>query len=262
MDSDSALLEQECGYVPVGDLRLYYESRGEGAPLLLLHGGMSTIESAFGGLREALAPGRKIVAIEQQGHGHTADLDRPLRYDRMVEESAAVLAALGLDGIDVFGWSDGGIVGLGLAARHPRLVRRIAICGAGYSADAESPEAREKYQRLRADGRGVARFREAYQRVAPRPEDWGSLVEKCKEMWRTFEGWPADEMRAIAAPLLVMAGDSDSLRLEHALELYRMVPRGQLAVLPGSDHGVPIARADLVAAILADFFNAPDAVTE
>jgi pimeloyl-ACP methyl ester carboxylesterase len=248
--------------VPVGDLRIYFEAQGEGPPLLLLHGGMNTIETSFAGLRKALAPGRRIVAIEQQGHGRTGDADRPLRYERMVEDSAAVLAAFGLSGVDVFGWSDGGIVGLGLAARHPRLVRRLAVCGADHRADADSPETSELFQSLDADGSDLAPFREAYQRVAPRPGDWSRLVEKCKEMWQGFEGWPEAEMRGIAAPLLVMAGDRDTLPLEHAIELFRMVPYGRLAVLPGSDHLVPLRRAEWVAGMLTDFFDAPDEVTE
>jgi pimeloyl-ACP methyl ester carboxylesterase len=254
--------ERESGYVPVGALSIYFESQGEGQPLLLLHGGVNTIESSFAGLRTTLAPGRRIIAIEQQGHGRTGDINRPLRYESMVEDSASALGTLRLSGVDVFGWSDGGIVGLGLAARHPRLVRRIAICGAGYSADAEGPDAREHYQRLDADGMGMAPFREAYQRVAPRPKDWQRLVAKCKEMWRSFEGWPEAEVRAIAAPLLVMVGDRDSVRLEHAIELFRMVPQGQLAVLPGSDHGVPLTRGHLVAAMLANFFDAPGVAGE
>ena len=262
MSIDLATPERESGYVPVGVLSVYFESRGEGPTLLLLHGGMNTIESSFAELRKALGRGRRIVAVEQQGHGRTADVDRPLRYERMVEDTASVLAALGLAGVDVFGWSDGGIVALGLAARHPRLVRRVAICGAGYSPDAESPEAREHFQDLDANGRGMAPFREAYQRVAPPPGDWAALVEKCKAMWRGFEGWPEAEIRAIAAPLLVMLGDRDTLRLEHAIELFRMVPRGQLAVLPGSDHGAPLSRGDWVAAMLAEFFSAPGAVTK
>ncbi len=262
MDRDPATFERESGYVPVGDLRIYFEVQGEGPPLLLLHGGMNTIETSFADLRKALAPGRRIVAIEQQGHGRTGDADRPLRYERMVEDSAAVLAARGLAGVDVFGWSDGGIVGLGLAARHPRLVRRIAVCGAGYSRDGDSPEATEMFQSIDPDESGMAPFREAYRRVAPRPGDWSRLIEKCKEMWRSFEGWPEAEMRTIAAPLLVMVGDRDTVRLEHAIELFRMAPQGRLAVLPGSDHLVPLSRGEWVAAMLADFFDAPDEVTE
>jgi pimeloyl-ACP methyl ester carboxylesterase len=253
--------ERESGYVPVGALRIYFESQGEGQPLLLLHGGVNTIESSFASLRASLAPGRRIVAIEQQGHGRTGDVNRPLRYERMVEDSAAVLGALGLSGVDVFGWSDGGIVGLGLAARHPGLVRRIAICGAGYSPDAEGPEAREHFLTLNPDGSSMAPWREAYQRVAPRADGWPRLVERCKEMWRSFEGWPEAEVRAIVAPLLVMVGDRDSVRLEHAIELFRMVPQGQLAVLPGTDHGAPLTRGDWVAAMLAEFFDAPGMVS-
>jgi pimeloyl-ACP methyl ester carboxylesterase len=259
MGGDFAIPDVRSGYLPVGDLRIYYETQGEGRGLVLLHGGLTTIDSSFPKLRPLLARGRKVVAIEQQAHGHTADLDRPLSYEQMVEDTAVALEQLGLSGADLFGWSDGGIVALGVAARRPDLVRRVAISGAGYSADAEGAEARAHYQRLDADGADLALFREAYLRVAPRPRDWPVLVDKCKAMWSGFRGWAEAEMRALAAPLLVMVGDRDTVRLEHAVELFRIVPEGRLAVLPGSDHGAPLTRSDWVAAMLADFFEGGDA---
>jgi pimeloyl-ACP methyl ester carboxylesterase len=244
------------GFVRVGDLEMYFEQQGVGRPLLLLHAGFATIESSFKKLRAAFIDGHATIAFEQQAHGHTDDLDRPLSYEQMVEDTAFALSKLGLSGADVFGWSDGGIVALGLATRHPRLVRRVAIVGAGYSPDAEGPEFKQRMREISPDNEHLASFREAYRKVAPHPDRWPSLVTKVRDNYCAFRGWSAAELRALAAPLLVMAGDRDIVRLEHAIELFRMVPRGQLAILPGSDHNAPIEKTTWIVSMLQEFFAA------
>ena len=249
--------EPKSGYVPLGALRMYYEILGAGRPLLLLHGGMSTIDTSFEHLRPGLAERRLTLALEQQAHGHTADIDRPLRYEQMAEDTAAALKALELSAVDVFGWSDGGIVALGLAARYPALVRKVAICGAGFGPDAEGPEFKKAMRALTADNPHLQPFRKAYEAVAPSPERWPALLEKCQEMYFSFQGWPVTPLRALRAPLLVMLGDRDFLRLDQALELSRLVPAGSLAVLPATDHSAPITRARWISAMLDDFFDAP-----
>ena len=110
---------------------------------------------------------------------------------------------------------------------------------------------------MKPDNEHTLPFRDAYRKVAPEPEHWPVLVEKVKAMYAGFKGWTAAEMQALKAPLMVMLGDDDFTRPEHALELFRMVPSGRLAILPGSDHSAPIIRADWVAAMLTDFFDAP-----
>jgi pimeloyl-ACP methyl ester carboxylesterase len=254
---EPAAFDPRSGYVPVGDLRAYYEIEGDGRPLVLLHGGFGTIDTTFEKLKPLLAHGRRLVAFERQGHGRTADLDRPLRYEQMVEDAAAVLRHLEIDDADLFGFSDGGVVALGLAARHPSLVRRAGIIGAGYGADAKKPEAKAFLDQLSPNDDRIARFREAYKRVAPHPEAWPVLIVKLQKMWREFGGWPAAEMCSLRAPLLVMLGDDDFVPLDHAIEMYRTVPHARLAVLPGSDHDAPIARSEWVAAMLTDFLDAP-----
>jgi pimeloyl-ACP methyl ester carboxylesterase len=245
----------QAGYAHTGGLEMYYEIIASGRPLLLLHGGMSSINTSFEKLRPALSQHRKTIALEQQAHGHTADLDRPLRYEQMAEDTAACLQALELTGVDVFGWSDGGIVALGLAARYPELVRRVAICGAGYGPDAEGPAFKKIMRELSPDNPHIEPFKQAYQEVAPSPQHWAMLIQKCKDMYFAFQGWPVDQLRALKAPLLVMLGDQDFLRPEHALELSRLVPQGSLAVLPATDHSAPITRADWVAAMLNEFLD-------
>lgn len=244
------------GFARAGELNVYYERVGTGRPLLLLHAGFSTIDASFGKLRPAFVKHWATIAVEQQGHGHTADIDRPMSYRQMVDDTAAVMRTLEISDADVFGWSDGGIVALGLAIEHPKLTRKVAIMGAGYNPGAETPEFRDQLRALKPDNEHLQPFHVAYKKVAPDPGHWPTLIDKARDMYFSFEGWQEADLRRLEAPLLVMLGDQDFVRLEHAVELFRMVPQGRLAVLPGSDHGVPVARAEWVAAMLQDFFNA------
>ncbi|MEZ0475458.1 alpha/beta fold hydrolase [Luteimonas sp. B3_2_R+30] len=244
-------------YVQVGTLQMYCETQGHGPPLLLLHAGFATIETSFEKLRPVLAKRWTTIAVEQQGHGHTADIDRALTYEQMVKDTAALLRKKKITGASVFGWSDGGIVALGLAARHPKIVHKVATIGSGYNSEAETPEFKQRLAEMKPDNEHTLPFRDAYREVAPRPEEWPLLVEKVKAMYAGFKGWSEAEMRSLKAPLMVMLGDEDFLRPEHALELFRMVPSGTLAILPGSDHSAPVTRTDWVTAMLVDFFDAP-----
>lgn len=252
----TTLAKVQSEYVQAGTLQMYCETQGKGRPLLLLHGGMQTIQTSFEKSRLVLAKRWTTLAIEQQGHGHTADIDRPLAYEQMVEDTAALLRQKKIANADVFGWSDGGIVALGLAARHPDLVRKVATIGSGYNTDAWKPDFKQSQAAMKPDDEHTLPFRDAYRNVAPKPEDWPLLIEKIKAMWVSFQGWPDAEMRSLKAPLMVMLGDDDFIRPEHALELFRMVPSGRLAILPGSDHSAPVTHSDWVTAMLVDFFDA------
>ena len=135
-------------------------------------------------------------------------------------------------------------------------MRRVVAIGAGYSVDADRPEIRTMLQALDPDDPDLEPFRAAYARVAPRPEDWPALIGKAKAMWRGFGGWDANDMRAIAAPVMLIVGDRDFVRLDHALELFRMIPDARLAVLPGTDHAAPFTRAEWIAPMVVDFLEA------
>ena len=257
MTSETTLPEVQSEYVHSGALQMYCETQGRGRPLLLLHAGLATIDTSFEKLRPMLAMRWTTTAVEQQGHGHTADIDRPLAYEQMVEDTASLLRKKKITNADIFGWSDGGIVALGLAARHPDLIRKVATIGSGYNTDAWSPDFKERQAAMKPDNKNTLPFFDAYRSVAPKPDDWPLLIEKAKAMWVGFKGWSEAEMRTLKAPLMVMLGDDDFLRPEHALELFRMAPNRRLAVLPGSDHSAPTTRVDWVAAMLIDFFDAP-----
>jgi pimeloyl-ACP methyl ester carboxylesterase len=245
----------EGGYAPANGLEMYYEVRGEGDPLVLLHGGFTTIDVSFGELLPALAEGRRVVAVEQQGHGRTPDADRPLSFARMADDTAAVLGHLGIERADFFGYSDGGNVALGLAIRHPHLVRKAAVAGVNYNREGLYPEFLEFLENVDPDG--LDALKDAYTEVAPEPGNWPTLVHKVARLTLDFEGWQPDELWSIRAPALVMAGDKDVVPPEHTVELSRLLLDSRLAILPDTDHVSLLGRTDWLLSMLGEFFDAP-----
>ena len=260
------------GWAPAGDLDLYYEVHGSGRPTLLLHGAFMTI-GLMGPIVPGLARTRQVIAVEQQGHGHTADADRPLSYEQMADDTAAVLDHLGLDRADVVGYSMGGGVALELAIRHPALVRRLVVASASFRSDGMPAEALAAFPAVTPELFAGSPIEEAYLATAPNPGDFPRLVEKMKQLDTTSFAWPEADVRAIAAPTLIVLGDSDGVRLEHAVEMFRLrgggvmgdlagLPQSQLAVLPGTSHFVPpgfglLDRVDWLLAMIPPFLDAP-----
>jgi pimeloyl-ACP methyl ester carboxylesterase len=237
------------GYASVNDLEVYYEIHGEGRPLVLLHGAYMTID-AMGEVVPELAGTRQVIAVELQGHGRTADVDRPLSYERMADDTAALLRHLGIDQADVFGFSMGGSVALQIALRHPEVVRKLVVASASYTSDGMQPELHEMIPSITPEAFAGSPIEEEYLRTAPNPEDFPALVAKLKRLDMEPFAWPPEDIRGIAAPTLLIVGDSDAIRLEHAVEMFRLLgggamgdlaglPKSQLAVLPGTSHFIP-----------------------
>jgi pimeloyl-ACP methyl ester carboxylesterase len=258
-------------YAPVGDLSIYYEIHGEGRPTLLLHGAYMTI-GMFGPLLPGLAGTRQVIAPELRGHGRTADPGGPITYEQMADDTAALIRHLELEQADVIGFSMGGGVALQLAIRHPSLVRRLVVASAGYRHDAMPAEMIEVFPTITPEMFAGSPFEQAYQELAPRPEGFPELVEKLKALDMTPFAWPDEDVRAIAAPTLIVLGDSDVVRLEHAVGFFRLrgggmmgdlagLPDSQLAVLPGTTHFIPpgsgvLDRADWLLAMIPPFLDA------
>jgi len=269
----------QTGYAPVNGLRMYYEVFGTGRPLVVLHGAYMTIET-MGQIVPSLAESRQVIAVELQGHGHTADIDRPLTYEHMADDVAALLRHLGIEQADVFGFSTGGGVALQLAIRHPEVVRKLVVASASYTSDGMHPELLEMTPSITPEAFAGSPIEKAYLRSAPQPEDFPTLVAKMKQMDLKPFAWPEEDIRGIEAPTLIIIGDSDAIRLEHAVDMFRLLgggvmgdltglPKSQLAVLPGTAHFVPpgsgvMDRAEWLLAMVAAFLDAPlpEAATE
>jgi pimeloyl-ACP methyl ester carboxylesterase len=255
------------GYAPVNGLQMYYELHGAGSapPLLLLHGAFMTIELE----QELIAPlsaGRQVIAVELQGHGRTADIDRPLSYEQLADDAAALLRHLDVASADVYGYSLGGGVALQLAMRHGALVRKLVVVSASYTSAGQHPEVLGGIQHITPEQFDGTPLRAAYDRVAPDPAGFATLVERITRATQPY-AWPADAVRAIPAPTLIVVGDSDGTRLEHAVELFQLrgggvfgdfagLPASRLAVLPGTTHYGIVMRSALIAQLTAEFLDA------
>ena len=258
-------------YAPVGDLSIYYEIHGQGRPTVLLHGAYMTA-GMFGPLLPGLAETRQVIVPEMQGHGRTADIDRPITYEQMADDTAGLIRHLELESADVVGYSLGGGVALQLAIRHPSLVRRLVVASAGYRYDAMPPEAIEMFPSITPEMFAGSPFEQAYLELAPNPGDFPKLVEKLKTLDTTPFAWPDEDVRAIAAPTLIVVGDSDVVQLEHVVGFFKLrgggvmgdlagLPDSQLAVLPGTTHFIPpgsglLDRADWLLAMIPPFLDA------
>jgi pimeloyl-ACP methyl ester carboxylesterase len=260
-------------YAEVNGLNMYYEIHGTGQPLVLLHGAYMTIE-AMGEVVPALAETRQVIAMELQGHGRTADVrDRPITYEQMADDVAALLGHIGIEQGDFFGYSMGGGVAFQVAIRHPEVVRKLVVASASYTSDGMHPELLEMIPTLTPEAFAGSPIEEAYLRAAPNPENFPTLVAKLKRLDMEPFAWPPKDIRGIAAPTLLIVGDSDAIRLEHAVELFRLLgggvmgdlaglPKSQLTVLPGTTHFVPpgsgvLDRADWLLSMIPPFLDAP-----
>jgi pimeloyl-ACP methyl ester carboxylesterase len=258
-------------HAPAGELDMYYEVHGEGPPLLLLHGAYMTADM-MAPLATGLARTRRVIVPEQQGHGRTADVDRPITYEQMADDTAALAQSLELEQADVVGYSMGGGVALRLAIQHPGLVRRLVVASAGYRYDGMPAEAIAMFPSISAEMFAGSPMEEAYQRLAPDPGRFPVLVDKLKTLDTTDFAWD-DDLPRIAAPMLIVLGDSDGVRLEHAVELFKLrgggvmgdlsgMPESQLAVLPGTSHFIPpghglLDRLDWLLAMIPPFLDPP-----
>jgi pimeloyl-ACP methyl ester carboxylesterase len=250
----------KCGYAPVNGLKIYYEIHGAAdrkkPPLVLLHGGGSTIETSFGKVLPTLAKSRQVIAFEQQGHGHTADIvDRPFTFEQSADDTAALLRYLKIERADFFGYSNGGNIALQVAIRHPHLVRKLIVASALYKRDGLYPEFWDSMKRATLEDM-PAELREAYLRVAPHPEQVPTFHDKCVKRMLEFTDWRPEDIQSIEASTLVMIGDADIVRPEHAVEMFRLLPHAQLAVLPGTDHMMLVERRDWLVSMIEAFLNA------
>jgi pimeloyl-ACP methyl ester carboxylesterase len=256
-------------YASINGLELYYEIHGEGEPIILIHGGLGGIVE-FSQLLPALAESRQVIAVELQGHGHTADNDRPLSFEAMADDIAALIEHLGLEKADILGFSLGGGVALRTAIDHPEAVNKLILVSTAYSRVGIRPEFLAGMSGMNADAAQAMLETPMYQfysGVAPRPEDWPTLVGKVGELLAQDYDW-SEDVAAITAPTLIVVGDSDFIPPSHGVELFGLLggdvagdfvgmPASQLAVLPGASHFTILSRTDLLLPAITPFLDTP-----
>jgi pimeloyl-ACP methyl ester carboxylesterase len=258
----------QSGYAPVNGLEMYYEIHGTGEPLVLLHSSFYAIEM-WGPFLTSLAETRQVTAVEFQGHGHTADIDRPLSYEQLADDVEALMEHLGIEQADIVGHSIGANTALQVAIRHPDQVRKLVPISGKYRFDGEHPELLAALEMMTPDVFAGTPYEDAYLRNAPNPEGFPVLMEKLKVLFAKEYAWPEEDIRSIAAPTLLMIGDSDTIRPEHAVELFRLLgggvvgdlfglPSSQLTILPATTHqSIVVDRSDEVVAMIEAFLSAP-----
>lgn len=254
----SAMAQESKGkYAQVNGLKMYYEIHGTGKPLVLLHGAFGTAEG-WGPFLE-LSKSRQLIVIEQQGHGRTADINRPLDYRQMADDTAALLKQIGVQDADVFGYSMGGATAFALASKYPELVRKLVVIGAGTGTikDTYNPDVYAQFKMVDPETFNFPEVKDPYTKVAPDPSKWKSLVAKVVAMDGTMKAMPEKEVRGIKAHTLIIMGDRDAVKAEHAVEIYRWIPNSQLAIFPGADHFLPFANSGQVIFALRAFLDSP-----
>jgi pimeloyl-ACP methyl ester carboxylesterase len=258
-------------YADVNGLSLRYEEHGSGEPLVLLHGGIGAGEM-FAPILPGLGAGRRVIAVDLQAHGGTADVDRPLRAELMADDIAALLDHLGLERADVMGYSLGGMVALRTAIQHPARVRRLVLVAVGFRRDgshAEAVAAMDQMSAAAAEPMKQSPLYEQYARLAPRVEDWPVLIAKISDALKVDYDWTEDVGRITAQTMLVFA-DADSIRPAHIVEFFALLggglrdagwdssaqPSNRLAVLPGRTH-YDVYMAPALAPTTVEFLDAP-----
>ncbi|SEW51771.1 alpha/beta fold hydrolase [Chitinophaga arvensicola] len=222
-------------YAPVNGLKLYYELHGSGTPLVLLHGGGSTIQSTYGRILPALAKKHRVIAIELQAHGHTADIDRPLSFEQDADDVAALLKQLHISKASIMGFSNGGTTALQMAIRHPEAVDKLVLIAALYNRSGVPPGFFEGFPNATLEQMPKP-LQEAYLAVNPDPKGLQAMFHRDATRMAAFKDIPDTAIRRIQAPALVINGDAEVILAAHAMALSHLLPHARLAILPGG-HG-------------------------
>lgn len=256
--------------MPYGDingLSMYYEVHGSGGtPLVLIHGAFSAIGTSFGELLPGLAERRQVVAVELQGHGRTADIDRPFGYDVWADDIATLLAQLDINRADVFGYSSGAVVATELALRQSQLVRKLVIASCAFFPDGTHPGLMEGMRDFKVEQLRGSPFWDEYQQLAPDPGALQTVADKKAVMESKFKGWSPEQVKGIGKPILLVAGDSDIVRPEHEVEVFRLLgggvigdlvglPDSELAILPGTTHVTVVHKAAYLVPMISQFLS-------
>ncbi|HEX6890282.1 MAG TPA: alpha/beta hydrolase [Chryseolinea sp.] len=235
LKNDSTATSFKSGYSDVNGINMYYEVYGEGKPLLLIHGGGSTIQTNFGQIIPLLAKNRKVIAVELQAHGRTSDRNTPISFEQDAEDVFTLLKNLKIEKADILGFSNGGNTTMLLATRHPEVVDRIIVASAFYKRDGMFPGFWDFMKKGTIDDMPKA-LKEEFLRVTPDSAKLQNLFKKCSQRMLTFKDWSDGDLKAIKAKALIVAADKDVATPEHYVAMHRLISNSQLLIIPGG-HG-------------------------
>jgi pimeloyl-ACP methyl ester carboxylesterase len=255
------------GYAPVNGLKMYYEIHGRGEPIVLLHGSFMTISNNWPDWIGELSKTRKVIPVEMQGHGRTADIQRDFSYENLASDIAALLDHLKIKQADVLGYSMGAAVAMQLAIRHPERVRKVVSVSGVFRHDGWVKEALDAFPTITADAFKGSPIESDYKKLSPTPNDFPNFIKRAIAMdWKPYD-FGADKLKATKAPFLFIHGDADGVRLDHIAEMFRlkgdeifgdMRPRSEsrLAVLPNTTHGALRDKGSVIIPMVNDFLDA------
>ena len=263
----SAQQKPTTGYAPVNGLKMYYEVHGSGDPVVLLHGSFMTITNNWTQWIGELSKMRKVIAIEMQGHGRTADIDREFSYENLADDVAALLDHLKIPSADLIGYSMGGGVAMQCAIRHPEKVRKVVSISARFRQDGFVKEGLDAISKLTPELFAGSPIEAEYKKLSPTPDEFSNFVKRVIAMALKPFDFGADKLKASKAPMFFIHGDADGVRLEHIAEMFRLKgeeiygdlrPRSasRLAVLPNTTHVTLMERMPAIVPMVNDFFDA------
>jgi pimeloyl-ACP methyl ester carboxylesterase len=263
----SAQQSPTTGYAPVNGLKMYYEVHGRGEPVVLLHGAFMTITNNWAGWIDELSKTRKVIAVEMQGHGRTADIPRELSSENLADDVAALLEYLELSRADLIGYSMGGGVAMRVAVRHPDQVRRVVVISSTFRRDGMTQEGLDAIPKLTAEAFEGSPIEAEYQRLSPTPDQFSSFVERMVAAYSKGNDLSADQLQSTTAPMFFIFGDADGIRLQHVAEMFRLKggeihgdlrPRSEsrLAIIPNTTHVTLMQRMSIIVPMVNDFLNA------
>jgi pimeloyl-ACP methyl ester carboxylesterase len=272
--SEALAAPTRTGYAETNGARIYYQVHGNlnsgKTPLLVLHGSYMSAES-MAPLVAHFVASRPVIAISQRGHGRSGDAAGGITYELLADDAAGVLDALTVETTDVLGYSMGGTAALLMALRHPERVGKQVIIAGTYRRDGWYPVVLQAMEQVTPEFFAGGPMEREYKRLSPTPDAFATLVEKLKTLDASPQNWPEDQIRAITGKTMVIIGDADGVRLEHAVELFKLrgggdekaaaegfmteAPRGRLAILPGTSHVGIMAESELIARLVTPFLD-------
>lgn len=255
------------GYAPVNGLRMYYEIHGAGQPVVLLHGAFMTISNNWPEMIARLSPTRQVIAVEMQGHGRTADIDRDLSYENLADDIAALLDYLKIPKADLIGYSLGGGVAMEAAIRHPEKVGKVVVISAALRSDGWVPGVHDAFEKMTPEALAGSPLEAEYRKVSPTPNGFPRLAAHVIAMTRKRYDFGADKLAATRSPMFFIDGDADGVRVDHIAEMFRLKggdihgdlqPRSasRLAIVPNTTHVGLMQRMDVIGPMISDFLDA------